>query len=131
MVFLAMRLMGISPLKLVNNFPANVPVVFITSEKDTIVFPENTQNIANALFQRGLNDVYVLKLKNSRHPLYAYDDKQDHDTYEAFIHAIYKKYGLAHNAGLAEKGADLIETCKLTDFTYRSPALKHPASSNQ
>lgn len=108
---------GPSPLKLVNDFPKNVPVVFITSEKDTVVFPENTQNIASALHQRGSNDVYVLKLKNAWHPLYVYGNKEDHDTYETFIHAIYKKYGLAHKAELADKGADLIETCKLSRYS--------------
>ena len=42
-----------------------------------------------------------------------YDDKQDRDRYEAFIHAIYKKYGIAHDAELAKIGEPLLEECLL------------------
>ena len=48
---------GESPLQLVDQFPENTPVVFITSKKDTVVPPENTKNIATLLNQRGKNDV--------------------------------------------------------------------------
>lgn len=104
---------GESPLSLVDQFPENTPVVFITSKKDTIVPPENTKNIATVLNQRGKNDVYVLELNNSRHPCYMYDDKQDREQYETFIHAIYKKYGIAHDAECAQKGEPLVEQCLL------------------
>ena len=42
-----------------------------------------------------------------------YDDKQDRDQYESFIHAIYKKYGIAHDTELAQKGEPLVEQCLL------------------
>ncbi|STY28349.1 Uncharacterised protein [Legionella wadsworthii] len=104
---------GASPLSLVENFPENIPVVFITSKIDTTVVPQSTRNIASALNNRGKNDVYLLQLKNSRHPLYAYDDREDHDQYESLIHAIYKKYGLKHDEELAKNGEHLLETCLL------------------
>ncbi|KTD75491.1 prolyl oligopeptidase family serine peptidase [Legionella waltersii] len=102
-----------SPLSMLDNFPENVPVIFITSELDRTVDSKSTENIAKNLHQRGKNDVYLLKLKNSRHPFYPYDNKQDHDQYETFIHAIYKEYGLDHDSKLAENGRHLLESCNL------------------
>lgn len=99
---------GESPLKMVNEFPENVPVVFITSKIDNIVPPQCTRNIATTLAARGKNDVYLLVLEKSSHPYYMYDDKEDRDKYEAFMHAIYKIYGLQHEPDLAEKGAAYI-----------------------
>ena len=61
---------------------------------DTIVTCDNTENIANALANKGKNDVYLLKLERSSHPGYMYDDKEDRINYETFLHAIYKKYHL-------------------------------------
>lgn len=110
-----------SPLGVLDQFPANVPVVYITSEKDTVVYPENTRNIATRLAQRGKNDVYLLQLKNSSHPRYMYDDEEDRNQYEAFIHAIYKKYGLQHDETLAQKGAHLIEQCCLAKANENLP----------
>lgn len=110
---------GVSPLSLLDKFPKDVPVVFVTSARDIVVSPKNTKNIAGLLAARGQNDVYLLELKNSRHPTYMYDDKEDHDTYESFIHAIYKKYGLQHDATLAQKGEHLLSECRLTKAKER------------
>lgn len=115
---------GASPLSLVENFPENIPVVFITSKIDTTVVPQSTMNIATALNNRGKNDVYLLQLKNSRHPLYAYDDKEDHDQYESLIHAIYKKYSLKHDEELAKKGEHLLESCLLEKPNVSSLTLQ-------
>ncbi len=104
---------GPSPLKSVAEFPENIPVVFITSKVDTVVTCSNTENIANALAEKGKNDVYLLKLERSSHPNYMFDDKNDRDSYETFIHAIYKKYHLKHDPRLAELGKHLISDCTL------------------
>ena len=104
---------GPSPLKSVADFPEGVPVVFITSKIDKVVPCRNTENIARALANRGKNDVYLLKLENSSHPNYMFDDAKDRDCYEAFIHAIYKKYNLRHEPELAKKGEHLVESCML------------------
>lgn len=100
---------GVSPIDMVNEFPENIPVVFVTSKKDSVVPAENTENIAKRLAERGKNDVYVLRLENSSHPNYMYDDKNDRDIYEAFIHAVYRKYGLQHDHELADKGEPWLE----------------------
>lgn len=112
-LFTAYRPDGVSPLSSVNDYPENTPTVFITSEVDQEVPCENTENIANALASRGRNDVYLLKLKRSSHPNYMFDDKEDRDTYEAFIHAIYRKYGLKHDEELANRGEGFLDACQI------------------
>ncbi len=104
---------GPSPLNKVDQFPENVPVVFITSKMDTLVTCENTENIAHALANKGKNDVYLLKLERSSHPNYMFDDKEDRDNYEALIHAIKAEEGLVHDAELAAKGKPLVNLCKV------------------
>jgi hypothetical protein len=104
---------GPSPLKSVAGFPERTPVVFITSKMDKVVHCENTENIAKALADRGLNDVYLLKLEKSSHPNYMFDNIDDHNNYETFIHAVYKKYNLRHDSELAKAGAHLLDKCLL------------------
>lgn len=104
---------GPSPLNSVEEFPENIPVIFVTSKMDTLVTCENTENIAKQLAGKGKNDVYLLKLERSSHPNYMFDDKEDRDNYEAFVHAVKKKYGLVHDEALASKGERLVELCKL------------------
>ncbi|WP_419421221.1 hypothetical protein ACNVED_15235 (plasmid) [Legionella sp. D16C41] len=107
---------GPSPLKSIEEFPEGVPVVFITSKKDTVVTCINTRNIAQALADKGKNDVYLLELEHSSHPNYMFDDVNDRNNYEAFIHAIYKKYNLKYNPDLAQKGEDLVQDCILHEL---------------
>lgn len=109
---------GPSPLSTVQNFPENIPVIFITSKADTIVPPENTHHIAWELAKQQKNDVFLLELKNSSHPYYMYDNKEDHDRYEQFIHAVYEKYHLAHKPELAAKGREWLDKCKLDPNKY-------------
>lgn len=116
--FTSYRTDGISPLSCLDDYPENVPTVFITSAIDTEVPRENTENIAHALAERGKNDVYLLTLQRSSHPNYMFDDQEDRDRYESFIHAIYKKYGLEHDAALAEKGEALVDSAALQRVNY-------------
>ncbi len=104
---------GPSPLVTIQNFPENIPVVFITSKMDTVVPPENTRHIAWELAKQRKNDVFLLELDHSSHPNYMFDNKEDHDRYEQFIHAVYEKYHLAHKPELASKRRELLLTCKL------------------
>jgi hypothetical protein len=67
-----------------------------------------------------MNDVYLLKLKKSSHPSYMFDDPEDRDKYEVFIHAIYKKYNLKHEPKLAEKGEEMIKKCTLHELTLQN-----------
>lgn len=102
---------GPSPLKSVHDFPEAIPVVFITSKRDKIINCKNTERIARALADKEKNDVYLLQLEHSSHPNYMFDNKEDRQNYEAFLHAIYKKYNLFHEPLLAELGAPLLDQC--------------------
>jgi hypothetical protein len=115
---------GPSPLKSVTDFPEGVPVVFITSKIDTIVPCTNTQNIARALADKGKNDVYLLTLERSSHPNYMFDDRDDHDHYERFIHAIYKKYNLKHDPELASLGEELVSLSTLHEIESEDNELR-------
>lgn len=123
-LFTAYRSDGISPLSCVNEFPADIPVVFITSEIDKVVPCTNTQKIANALAERGKNDVFLLKLKKSSHPNYMFDDFEDRDNYETFIHAVYKRYNLKHDPILADKGEAILKDALLFEARKMMIGLK-------
>lgn len=106
---------GPSPKDSVAEFPENVPVVFITSEKDWVVPAESTMKLAHALADKGKNDVYLLVLKKSSHPNYVFSDPVDRQMYQEFIHAIYEKYDFTNNnifdAELAKNGRPLLDEC--------------------
>lgn len=61
---------GLAPLDCVKNFPHDIPVLLITSKKDTFVSAENVWNVYNALKKAGRPDVYLLQLENSTYPRY-------------------------------------------------------------
>lgn len=115
---------GPSPVKSVAEFPEGVPVVFITSKVDTVVTCGNTEKIAQALADKGKNDVYLLKLERSSHPNYMFDDPVDRNCYETFIHAIYKKYNLKHDPELAIQGDSLINACALHEVMSNNSNLR-------
>jgi len=87
---------GLSPIGLVNQFPENVPVAFITSAKDADVPMECTINVSNALAARGKNPVYRLALQHSSHSGYALEHEEDRSRYLTFMHSLYKRLNLPH-----------------------------------
>jgi len=105
---------GPSPATLIDEFPENVPIAFITSKIDTSVHKVSTDKVAYSLAKRGKNPVYLLVLENSSHPNYMFDDPIDTKSYRNFIHALYKKYNLPHISDYAVQGKELIDTCLIT-----------------
>ncbi len=87
---------GPSPLRLVESFPPHVPVVFITSAKDTSVSKLCTQKVVDALQKRGKNPVHYLCLEHSGHNRYAIGSGPDQQRYMRFMHTIYKQYDLPY-----------------------------------
>jgi hypothetical protein len=118
---------GLSPLKCVVDFPEGIPIVFITSKVDTVVSVVNTKNVAQAFVDRAKNDVYLLILERSSHPNYMFDDREDRDHYEQFIHAIYRKYHLKHELELASLGEKLLGVSTL--FTIQHEVEMSPELS--
>lgn len=104
---------GSSPLDCVERFPQNVPIVFISSKKDEVVPFENTKRIAQALKDRGKNDVYFIELEHSRHAYYTTDHPDDIRMYRTCLHAVFELLGLKHEAHLAEQGRQHLEKITL------------------
>ncbi len=112
-LFSKYRKTGPSPLGCVDEFPAGVPVVFVTSKVDKTVPSASTKLLAETLAQKQKNDVYVLELETAPHPGYMFDNAEDRNNYEAFIHAIYKKYDCPYRPEFAAAGEHLLEKCLL------------------
>jgi len=106
---------GMSPITMVEDFPQEVPVLFISSEIDIVVPHECTKRLAQALVKAGHKQVYFLSLKNSCHVGYISDDEQDKILYQQVVHALYKKLGLPYIPAWAEQGQDKLELYHLKD----------------
>lgn len=100
---------GISPLKSVEKFPADIPVVFVTSKIDTVVPPQRTRHLANTLAARGKNDVYLIELSNSCHRGYTVDNDDDIRLYQNGLHAIYKRHNLPYIPEYAQECEDRVD----------------------
>lgn len=105
---------GISPLAVLDRWPDNVPVLFVTSRKDTVVPMECTINCAKKVKELKPNvDVYLLVLENASHAGYAIDNYADRVLYENVVNAFYQQYGWKHDAVKAALGSRELEKIKL------------------
>lgn len=95
---------GLAPINLIDAFPEEVPVIFITSEQDRIVPKACVQRLVTCLKERGKNPVYMLVLKHSSHPRYMMDNKEDTENYRDCMHALYKMLDLPYIPKYAEVG---------------------------
>lgn len=92
----------------------NIPVLFVTSDKDQRVPAERTVHLCSALKQAGLKDFYLLILKNSTHSAYLKDDPlHDSVVYQSMVHIFYKKYGLSFIPLFAANNDLMLELCKI------------------
>lgn len=82
----------LSPLEAAMSFPLDLPIAFITSNIDTRVPPECTQNIIDRLRNRGHQKIYHLQLKNSPHSSMSLYDEDDKLEYLNFLNNLYNKY---------------------------------------
>ena len=104
---------GLAPIKLVDDFPEQVPVIFVTSVCDRIVPMASVQRLVDALKMRGKNPIYMLTLQHSSHPKYMMDNKEDTENYRDFLHALYKSLNLPYIAEYAISGEykGLLDAC--------------------
>lgn len=103
---------GIQPIELVDQFPKDIPVLLITSKKDSVVPCKTTWNLYYELKDAGHPHVYILELDHSSHPRYMMDNENDKIAYQAVVHAFYAKFNLAHNCQYAQWGQELLDTCQ-------------------
>lgn len=101
---------GISPISVAHQWPAEIPVLFVTSTKDKEVPTVCTQNLIDTLKQKVPNaQIYMMMLHNSSHPRYVYDDRTDRENYENGVHAFYKLQGMPCDEIKAARGAGLLK----------------------
>lgn len=104
---------GPFPISVIDSFPEQIPVLFITSAIDTSVPPERTKKLACALAARRKNTVYLLELQNSEHARYMLDNRQDAQTYRNVVHAFYRAHNLPHITPFAQAGKDQLLRARL------------------
>lgn len=107
---------GIAPIECLDKVPKGIPIAFISSLKDKEVPYESVKRLAQTLANKNRNDIYFLTLYTSSHPNYMHDNLTDRHRYQQFMHALYKKYALAHKPVLAEQGTCLLENSLLTPY---------------
>jgi hypothetical protein len=103
---------GIAPIKLVEQFPHDIPVLFITSKIDTVVPHQCTWNLYRALKKTGHPNAFLLELKHSSHPHYMIENEYDRDYYQAAVHAFYKKFGLPYDPDKIPLGEVVLAQCQ-------------------
>jgi len=84
------------PVNLIDQFPLELPVVFITSARDSVVPYHNTVNLAKRLHDRGHRKIHFLVLKRASHSGYTFECPFDANQYLGFIHEIYQTYDLPY-----------------------------------
>lgn len=99
------KLDGTNPLKNIEQFPKDVPVVFITSQVDKNVPMECTLKVVEEL-RKVRNNVHLLILEESGHNHYALGNGEDQIRYLKFMHQLYKQYGLPYISRLTEDFKD-------------------------
>ncbi len=93
---------GISPITSAEQFPEDVPLVFITSKADTDVAKECTYALMKKLKERNKNPIHCIKLNDSPHNYYSLGKGEDQNKYLRCMHRLYKKYKLPYIPQYAE-----------------------------
>lgn len=81
-----------SALALVSQFPNDIPIGFVTSERDLAVPALNTLRLAQALIQAGHPNVHILVLKHASHDAYWTGHPEDRQAYADFVSLLREKY---------------------------------------
>lgn len=98
---------GPKPIGLVEQYPKDIPTLFVTSHRDMLVPMHLTLNLFRALKSLGYKNVYLLILKHSPHREYIYHT-EDRDMYRKAVHAFYKLCGMPYDVELAQEGSGLL-----------------------
>jgi len=108
----------------VTDFPNDVPLVVISSQKDKMVPHKSSFKLALSVAAKRIAaercgeqvaPVYFLQLDAPGHTSYALlDASQDAVRYQNFMHAVYKKHGLPYVSEYAALGDQELTTAELT-----------------
>jgi pimeloyl-ACP methyl ester carboxylesterase len=101
---------GITPSDVVDEIPENIPVIFITSDQDTLIRASQVCNLYNTMRAQGRENVHIYVLENGGSHNQMMADKR----VSQVVNAFYKRYNLPHNATLAEQGELLFDESQPT-----------------
>jgi len=85
-----------SLLSLAARFPKDVPIAFVTSERDTKVQPAGTLRLVAALQTAGHQMIHVLVLKDADHDCSLTWSERDKAAYVDSVKDLHVKYGIRH-----------------------------------
>jgi len=95
---------GDSPIKSIENISKDIPILIVASQIDDVIPVQCSESLMRKFVKTGHHKVHLLRLKNSTHSGYAFDDNADKLKYQSVVHAFYKHYGLPYDANLALQG---------------------------
>jgi hypothetical protein len=85
-----------TPLEMARHFPRDLPVLFVTSEADTVVPMAHTLHVRNVLVSVRSKEqaarVHTLVLKHSDHSFYTNDELDDQRAYRAMMELMHRTY---------------------------------------
>jgi len=105
----------------IRSFPDDIPLVIVTSKKDDLVPHSSSVKLAMGVAAQRIRfgskksaPVYLLQLDSPGHNDYTTKNSADSLRYQNFLHAVYKKHGLAYIEEYADKGEKEFATAELT-----------------
>jgi len=98
---------GAQAINLVTSIDKKLPILLICSEQDALVPAESTIALYEKLKATGHTKVHLFVAENGRHGRILHS--ADGSKYQQAVHAFYKKYGLSHDAKLADLGTSLLQ----------------------
>ena len=101
---------GIHPENVVSSIPVSMPILLISSKEDTIVPSSSVIHLFTILKNSGHTEVYLLVTEHGHHAKILWGS--DGEQYQTVTHAFFARYGLPHDADLAERGAPLLDACR-------------------
>lgn len=101
---------GIKPINIIDKIKLDTPILLVHSYQDRLIPIDSSRRLYNKLKKSGHKNAYLLELNSGEHANYQFGN--DAETYQAAVHAFYKKYNIEHDAKLAAKGEVILAKCQ-------------------
>lgn len=103
---------GIHPIEVVKYLPKDIPIIFIHSQKDSLIPINASRRLYKKLKQQGHQKLYLIELNYGAHAQILWS--RDGDRYKNGLHAIFQLHNLPHNSSFAKKGMKLLRNFQPT-----------------
>lgn len=98
---------GAQAIDLVSSIDKKLPILLVCSKQDTLIPAQSTIALYEKLKETDHTNVHLFVAENGRHGRILHG--ADGANYQRAVHAFYKKYGLSHDAHLAQLGKNLLQ----------------------